>query len=118
MSVQQYKKYFDEFNPTDFDAKRWASVCRQAGNEIRCFNGEASRRFLSFDSKLTEYKSTNTRFGRDIVREFLEAFRAEGIAVGLYFSLLDWSHPIFPKYADRHHLTRGREEYRSEQIDF
>jgi len=67
---------------------------------------------------LTEYKSTNTRFGRDIVREFLEAFRAEGIAVGLYFSLLDWSHPDFPKYADRHHPMRGREEYCCEQIDF
>ena len=52
------------------------------------------------------------------MREFLEAFRAEGIAVGLYFSLLDWSHPDFPKYADRHHPMRGREEYRSEQIDF
>ena len=118
MSVQQYKKYFDEFNPTDFDAKRWASVCRQAGMKYAVLMAKHHDGFCLFDSKLTEYKSTNTRFGRDIVREFLEAFRAEGIAVGLYFSLLDWSHPDFPKYADRHHPMRGREEYRGEQIDF
>ena len=118
MSVQQYKKYFDEFNPTDFDAKRWASVCRQAGMKYAVLTAKHHDGFCLFDSKLTEYKSTNTRFGRDIVREFLEAFRAEGIAVGLYFSLLDWSHPDFPKYADRHHPMRGREEYRGEQIDF
>jgi len=118
MSVQQYKKYFDEFNPTDFDAKRWASVCRQAGMKYAVLTAKHHDGFCLFDSKLTEYKSTNTRFGRDIVREFLEAFRAEGIAVGLYFSLLDWSHPDFPKYADRHHPMRGREEYCGEQIDF
>lgn len=118
MSVQQYKKYFDEFNPTDFDAKRWASVCRQAGMKYAVLTAKHHDGFCLFNSKLTEYKSTNTRFGRDIVREFLEAFRAEGIAVGLYFSLLDWSHPDFPKYADRHHPMRGREEYCGEQIDF
>ena len=118
MSVSQYKKYFDEFNPTDFDAKCWASVCRQAGMKYAVLTAKHHDGFCLFDSKLTEYKSTNTRFGRDIVREFLEAFRAEGIAVGLYFSLLDWSHPDFPKYADRHHPMRGREEYCGEQIDF
>lgn len=112
------QKYFDEFNPTDFDAKRWASVCRQAGMKYAVLTAKHHDGFCLFDSKLTEYKSTNTRFGRDIVREFLEAFRAEGIAVGLYFSLLDWSHPDFPKYADRHHPMRGREEYCGEQIDF
>lgn len=88
MSVQQYKKYFDEFNPTDFDAKRWASVCRQAGMKYAVLTAKHHDGFCLFDSKLTEYKSTNTRFGRDIVREFLEAFRAEGIAVGLYFRCL------------------------------
>ena len=51
--------------------------------------------FCLFDSALTDYKATNTKAGRDLVREFLDAFRAEGIRVGLYFSLIDWHHQIF-----------------------
>jgi len=52
-------------------------------------------RFCLFDSSLTEFKSTNAPIGRNLVREFLEAFRAEGLRVGLYYSLLDWQHPHF-----------------------
>ena len=106
------------FNPSELDAEQWVRTLKEAGFKMVLLTAKHHDGFCLFDSKLTEYKSTNTRFGRDIVREFLEAFRAEGIAVGLYFSLLDWSHPDFPKYADRHHPMRGREEYSGEQIDF
>ena len=106
------------FNPAKLDCEQWVKTFVESGMKGVILTAKHHDGFCLFDSKLTEYKSTNTRFGRDIVREFLEAFRAEGIAVGLYFSLLDWSHPDFPKYADRHHPMRGREEYCGEQIDF
>ena len=38
--------------------------------------------FCLWDSKFTDYKITKTPFGRDLVREFVEAFRAEGLRVG------------------------------------
>lgn len=41
--------------------------------------------FCLFDSKYTEFKSTNTKCGRDLVAEYVEAVRAEGLKVGLYF---------------------------------
>ena len=52
------------------------------------------------------------------VKEFLEAFRAEGIKVGLYFSIIDWRHPDFPHYGDMHHPMRGNEAYKDENINF
>ena len=52
--------------------------------------------FCLFDSQYTDYKSTNTPFGRDLVREYADAFRAEGLKVGFYYSLIDWHHPDFP----------------------
>ncbi len=52
--------------------------------------------FCLWDSKLTDYKATNTPAGRDLVAEFVEAVRAEGLRVGFYHSLLDWHHPEYP----------------------
>ena len=49
-----------------------------------------------WDSKYTDYKCTNTPAGRDLVREYVDAFRAEGLRVGFYYSLIDWHHPEFP----------------------
>lgn len=48
-----------------------------------------------WDTKTTDYKITNTGFGRDVVREFVDAFRAEGIRVGFDFSIMDWHHPDY-----------------------
>src|SRR5699024_3546702 len=50
--------------------------------------------------------------------EFLDAFRAEGIRVGLYYSVIDWRHPDFPHYGDRNHPMRNRPEYSNENRNF
>ena len=60
--------------------------------------------FCLWDSRYTDYKVTNTPARRDVVREFVEAFRAEGLRVGFYYSLLDWHHPDFP--IDMNHPRR------------
>ena len=51
--------------------------------------------FCLFDSKYTDYKATNTKAGRDLVKEYVQAFREEGLKVGFYYSLLDWHHPDY-----------------------
>lgn len=63
--------------------------------------------FCLFDSAYTDYKATNTPAGRDLVREYVDAFRAEGLRVGLYYSLVDWHHPDYPAYNDPFHPMRG-----------
>ena len=47
-------------------------------------------------------------YGRDIVREFVDAMRAEGIRVGLYFSLIDWHHPDYPAFTEADQPYRFR----------
>lgn len=54
----------------------------------------------------------------DLVREFVDACREEDLKVGLYFSIIDWKHPDFPKYGDRQHPMRNNEAYKDEKIDF
>jgi alpha-L-fucosidase len=49
--------------------------------------------FCNFDTKLTDYSAPKQAPGRDLVREYVDAARAEGLRVGFYYSLMDWHHP-------------------------
>lgn len=95
ISEEHYDKYFKYFNPDLFDAKDWARQAKEAGMKYVVLTSKHHEGFCLFDSKYTDYKITNTPFGRDLVKEYVEAFRAEGLKVGFYYSLLDWHHPDF-----------------------
>lgn len=118
ISVEDYQPFFDEFNPVDFDAKEWARIAKNAGMKYAVLTAKHHDGFCLFDSKLTDYKVTNTPYGKDIVREFLDAFRAEGIRVGLYYSLIDWHHEDYPHYGDMHHPMRDNKAYKDKVHDF
>ena len=89
------RKYFANFNPGKLDAKKWAKSAKAAGMKYAVLTAKHHEGFCLWDSKVTDYKATKTPFGRDIVREFVDAFRAEGVRVGFYYSLVDWHHPDY-----------------------
>lgn len=95
ISEASYDRYFANFDPDLFDAKAWARAAKASGMKYAVLTAKHHEGFCLWDTKFTDYKVTNTPFKRDIVREFTDAFRAEGIRVGLYYSLLDWHHPDF-----------------------
>ena len=115
---EEYMKYFHEFDPRDYDPQKWARAAKNAGMKYVVLTAKHHDGFCLFDSQYTDFKSTNTRCGRDLVAEYVEAVRAEGLKVGLYFSLLDWYHEDYPHYADRNHPMRGNEAYTDENRDF
>lgn len=104
IAEDKYEKYFEHFNPDMFDAREWARAAKAAGMKYAVLTVKHHEGFCLFDSKYTDYKITNTPFGRDLVAEYVAAFRAEGLKVGFYYSLLDWHHPEFP--IDIHHPRR------------
>lgn len=118
ISVEDYQAYFDEFNPADYNPRDWARAAKQAGMKYAVLTAKHHDGFCLFDSALTDYKSTNTKAGRDLVREFLDAFRAEGLKVGLYYSLLDWHHEHYPAYGDSFHPMRENEGYKRDPQAF
>ena len=93
---EKYEKYFNHFDPDLFDAREWAKKAKAAGMKYAVLTTKHHEGFCLFDSQFTDYKITNTAFGRDLVREYADAFRAEGLHVGFYYSLIDWHHPEFP----------------------
>ena len=103
ISDADYAKYLEVFNPDLFDAKEWAKAAKAAGMKYAVLTTKHHEGFCLWDTKYTDYKITKTAFGRDLVKEYVEAFRAEGLRVGFYYSLIDWHHPDF-LIDDRHPL--------------
>ena len=101
---EKYDKYFRYFNPDLFDAREWARQAKAAGMKYAVLTTKHHEGFCMWDTQYTDYKCTNTPAGRDLVREYVDAFRAEGLHVGFYYSLIDWHHPEFP--IDRLHPRR------------
>lgn len=118
-SDADYHRYFDRFDPDLYNPRDWARHARQAGMKYAVITSKHHEGFCLFDSKYTDYKATRTPAGRDLIKEFVEAFRAEGLKLGFYYSLLDWHHPSYT--VDRNHpqspstdaeyevLNRGRD---------
>ncbi|MGA2624750.1 MAG: alpha-L-fucosidase [Bacteroidota bacterium] len=101
LTNDDYQKYFEVFNPDLYDPHLWARMAKQAGMKYAVITAKHHEGFCLFDSKFTEYKATNTPAGRDLIKEWVEAFRGEGLKVGFYYSLLDWHHPDYA--IDRNH---------------
>lgn len=118
ISKEDYMQYFDEFDPKDYDPKKWAAAAKKAGMKYVVLTAKHHDGFCLFDSKYTDFKATNTKCGRDLVAEYVDAVRAEGLKVGLYFTLIDWYHEDYPHYADRIHPMREKEGYTDENRDF
>ncbi len=95
MSDEQYEKYFKFFNPDLYDPKTWARAAKQAGMKYFVITTKHHEGFALWDSKYTDYKVTNTPYGKDLLKPMVEAFREEGLKIGFYHSLLDWHHPHY-----------------------
>ena len=88
-------KYFARFNPDLFDARAWAKAAKAAGMRYMVLTVKHHEGFCLWDTKTTDYRITKTPFGRDLVREYVDACRDEGLRVGFYFSLIDWHSPDY-----------------------
>ncbi len=106
-----YQKYFEIFNPDLFDPADWARKAKAAGMKYAVITSKHHEGFTMFDSKFTDYKVTNTPYGKDIIKQWVDAFRAEGLKIGFYYSLIDWHHPDYT--IDRFHPQSAgtKEEY-------
>lgn len=95
MSMKDYQFLIDNFDPDLFDPTEWAKAAKKAGMKYVIFTTKHHDGFCMWDSAYTDYKITNTPYKKDILRQVVDAFRAEGIKIGLYYSISDWTQPDF-----------------------
>ena len=107
---EDYQKYFELFNPDLYNPVEWARAAKNAGMKYFVITTKHHEGFCLFDSKFTDYKATNTPYGKDLIRAVVNAFRDEGLRVGFYYSLLDWHHPDYT--VDTNHPMWTNEEFK------
>ncbi|MHB1459080.1 MAG: alpha-L-fucosidase, partial [Armatimonadota bacterium] len=93
--VAEYDSLYKRFNPTKFNAVEWVRIAKEAGCKYLVFTTKHHDGFSMFDSKLTDYKITNSPFKRDVTAELAQACHQAGIKLGLYFTAPDWYNPDF-----------------------
>jgi alpha-L-fucosidase len=91
--VAQYQLLAKHFNPRPHAAREWAKLAKRAGQKYMVMTTKHHEGFCNFETKLTNYCASKQACGRDLVAEYVEAARGEGLRVGFYYSLMDWHHP-------------------------
>lgn len=115
LTDEEYQKYIDHFDPDLYDPVQWARLVKEAGIRYAVITTKHHDGFCMWDSRYTEYKVTNSPAGRDLLRPWVEAFRAAGLRIGFYHSLLDWHHPQFT--IDGLHPQRANLAFREQERD-
>jgi len=93
--VEEYDNLYKQFNPTKFDAREWVRIAKAMGAGYIVFTTKHGDGFCEFDSKLTDYKITNTPFKRDVTAELANSCHECEMGLGFYYAPPDLHHPDF-----------------------
>ena len=95
LGQREYAANACRWNPRRYDPREWAEVSKRAGMKYAVLTTRHHDGFCLWHTQYTDYSSAAQAAGRDLVAEYVEAFRAAGLRVGFYYSLLDWRIPVY-----------------------
>ncbi|MCU0518424.1 MAG: alpha-L-fucosidase [Oscillatoria sp. Prado101] len=98
--VEEYHSTARSFNPQHYKPREWAKLAKRLGMQYAILTAKHHDGFTMFHTQQSDFSIQHSPWGKDIVREFVGAMRAEGIRTGLYFSLIDWHHPDYPAFTE------------------
>ncbi|MEO5900621.1 MAG: alpha-L-fucosidase [Ilumatobacteraceae bacterium] len=100
VGVEEYHALAASFDPQAWDPAAVARTARRAGMRYVVVTSRHHSGLAMFDSQVSTRTIMHTPCGRDLLRETVDAFRAEGLRIGLYYSLSDWGHPDYPAFTE------------------
>ncbi|CAN5257160.1 alpha-L-fucosidase [soil metagenome] len=90
ITVKNYTRLMDFFNPIEFDAAKWVGMAKDAGMEYITLITRHHDGFSMWDTKYSDFNIMNSPYHRDIVKMMADECHKQGIKLFLYYSLLDW----------------------------
>ena len=108
INKDDYKKLLKVFNPVDFDAAKWVSIAKNAGMKYIVLITRHHDGFSNWDTKQSDWKITNTHYKLDPLKLLAAECKKQGIKLGFYYSILDWSRDDYPYETGRTGKQSGR----------
>ena len=90
IKVPEYGRLINIFNPQNFDAKKWVAIAKAGGMKYITFITRHHDGFSNFDTKQSDWKITNTPYGKDALKQLAAECHKQGMKLFCYYSLLDW----------------------------
>ncbi len=109
--VSEYQTFTALYHPAPGSPRAWARLARAAGMKYMVLTSKHHEGFCNWDTRLTNYNAMQYGPRRDVIGEYVEAARAEGLRVGFYYSLMDWHHPDGARCADDAQARRRFVDY-------
>ncbi|MCE5240022.1 alpha-L-fucosidase [bacterium] len=100
----EYVKLAERWNPVKFDPDAWLDLAEEVGMRYLCLTTKHHDGFCLFDTKLTDFNTMNTPYGRDLVGMLAEACHRRDFPLCLYYSCADWHQPNYPNEGRHHEL--------------
>ena len=100
------------FNPVKLDCRQWARAAKSAGMTYGCLTTKHHSGFCIWNTKTTDYSVMSSPFKRDVVKEYVDAFRAENLDVMLYYSILDTHAHLRPGWIVPEHKDMVKNQLR------
>lgn len=98
------------FNPTKLNCDQWAKAAKSANMTYGCLTTKHHSGFCIWDTKSTDYNVMNSPLKRDVVKEYVDAFRKNGLKVWLYYSILDTHHKLRPNQIRPNHIEMVKQQ--------
>ena len=99
ISYDDYMKQLKGFTASAYNPQEWASLIKESGAQYAVLTSKHHDGVALWDSKFGELNVVRkTPAARDLVTPFVNAIRKQGLKVGIYYSLLDWSNPDYPNF--------------------
>lgn len=111
ISHEDYMKQLAGFTAANYNADTWAKLFRESGAQYAVLTAKHHDGVSLWDTRCNDLNTVKkTPAGKDLVEPFVKALRKNGLKTGLYYSLLDWSHPDYPNF------TRTEKRYTNDSI--
>ncbi len=108
ITVKNYTRLMDFFNPIDFNAQEWVSMAKNAGMKYITLITRHHDGFSMWDTKYSDFNIMNSPYKKDIVKMIADECHKQGVKLFLYYSLLDWRREDYPHETGRTGQYSGR----------
>ena len=111
LSYEDYMKQLDGFTAENYNPKKWAKLIEESGARYAVLTSKHHDGVALWDSDFGDLNVVDkTPAGKDVIKPFVKELRKKGLKVGLYYSLLDWSHPDYPNF------TKSQKRYENDSL--